>query len=293
MRKVYIGIFLVILIILIVLTGCTKKVDLTEDDKYKIVTSFYPIYVIALNITDGIDDVSLKNMTDNSAGCLHNYTLQAGDLKELSKANLFVMNGLEVEKFVDKIKTEYENLEIIDTSTVEMNLIQDSHGINGHVWNSINNYIEQVEAVLNGLCAGNPENTDRYTENAEKYMAKLNKLKQSQYVAKEGTTVISCNEALAYMLNDVKLDVIEVYSDHEQSALSTEQLSNIIKEAKDKKVKAIFIAKDDNRKTAETIAKEIGVNIYELDANLSGEENKDAFINSMTNNYKILRECLE
>lgn len=294
MKKVYIGIFLLILIILIILTGCTKKVNLTEDDKYKIVTSFYPMYIIALNITDGVEDVSLTNMTDNNVGCLHNYTLQTADLKVLSKANLFIMNGLEVETFVDKIRTEYANLEVIDTSTVEMKLIQDSHGINGHVWNSIDNYIEQVDAVLNGLCAGNPDNTDKYTENAEKYMAKLNKLKQEQYIAKEGTAVISCNESLAYMLNDAKLDVIEVYSDHEQSsALSTEQLSNVIQEAKDKNVKAIFIAKGDNRKTAETIATEIGANIYELDANLSGEENKDAYINSMTNNYKILKECLE
>lgn len=281
------------LIILIILAGCTKKVNLADDDKYKIVTSFYPMYIIALNITDGIDDVLLTNMTDNNIGCAHNYTLQTEDLKQLSKANMFIMNGLEVESFVDKIRTEYGNLELIDTSTVEMKLIKDSHGINGHVWNSIDNYVEQVEAVLNGLCAGNPENTDKYTDNAEKYMAKLNKLKQARYIAKEGTTVISCNEALAYMLNDSKIDVIEVYSDHENSALSTETLSNVIKEAKSKNVKTIFIAKGDDRKTAEIIANEIGATIYELDANITGAQNKDAYINSMTNNYKILKEGLE
>ena len=267
--------------------------NLTEENKYKVITSFYPMYIIALNITDGVDTVSVSNMTDNNIGCLHNYTLQAKDLRELSKASMFIMNGLEVKTFVDKIRTEYENLEVIDTSTVEMRLIQDSHGINGHVWNSIDNYIAQVDAVLNGLCAGNPENTKLYTENAEKYMAKLNKLKQEQYIAKEGISAISCNEALAYMLNDSKIDVIEVYSDHEQNALSTEELSNVIKEAKQKNVKAIFIAKGDNRKTAEIIAGEIGAKIYELDANLSGPENKDAYINNMINNYKILKECLE
>jgi len=293
MKKIYIGIFLLVLIILIVLAGFTRKVNLTDDDKYKIITSFYPMYVIALNITDGIDEVLLTNMTDNNAGCLHNYTLQTEDLKQLSKANMFIMNGLGVETFVDKIRTEYANLEVIDTSTVEMRLIQHSHGINGHVWNSIDNYIEQVEAVLNGLCAGNPENTEKYTANAEKYMAKLNKLKTEQYIAKEGTTVISCNEALAYMLNDAKIDVIEVYSDHEHSALSTETLSNVIKEAKSKNVKTIFIAKGDDRKTAETIAMEINATIYELDANLTGTADKDAYVNSMKNNFKILKEGLE
>lgn len=293
MKKLYIVILLLMLAILIVLTGCTKRISTSQGDKYKIITSFYPMYVIALNLTNGIDNVSVENMTNNEIGCLHNYTLQASDLKELSHANMFIMNGLGIENFVDKIRSEYANLEVIDTSTVEMKLIQDSHGLNGHVWNSIDNYIEQVEAVLNGLCAGNPENTDSYTSNAEKYMAQLNKLKQEQYVANTGTAVISCNEALAYMLNDSKIDVIEVYSDHEQSTLSTEQLNRVIQEAKNKNVKTIFIAKGDNRKTAELIAGEIDAKIYELEANLSGEGNKESYINNMTNNYKILKECLE
>lgn len=293
MKKVYICIFVIMLIILIVLAGCTKQNQISEENKYKIVTSFYPLYIMALNITDGIEDVQLSNMSDNNVGCLHNYTLQSEDLKKLSKANMFIMNGLGIETFVDKIKEEYENLEIIDTSTVNLDLIKDSEGINGHVWNSIDNYIEQVEVILNGLCAENPENTSKYTENAERYMAKINKLKQNSYIAKEGTTVVSCNESLAYLLNDVGVKFIEVYSDHDESALSSEKMKKVVDEVKEKQIKVIFIEKNDDRKTAELIANETGAKIYELDANLKGDMNKDAYINSMENNYKILRDCLE
>lgn len=293
MKKLFVFIFLIMLVILIVLTGCTKQNNISEDDKFKVVTSFYPLYVMTLNITDGINDVSVSNMASDSAGCLHNYTLQTSDLKTLSKADMFIMNGLGIETFIDKIKGEFPNLESIDTSTTELDLIKDSQGINGHVWNSIDNYIAQVEVVLNSLCAENPENTAQYTDNAEKYMAKLNKLKQNAYLAKEGTTVVSCNESLAYLLNDASIKFIEVYSDHEQSTLSSEKLSNVIDEMKQKNVKVIFIAKGDNRKTAELIAQETGAKIYELDANLTGEMDKDAYINTMTNNYNILKDCLE
>lgn len=293
MKKLFVFIFLIMLVMLIVLTGCTRENNISEDDKFKIVTSFYPMYVIALNITEGIEDVSVNNMTSDSVGCLHNYTLQASDLKKLSKADMFIMNGLGIETFVDKIKGEFPNLEQIDTSTTQLDLIKDSHGINGHVWNSIDNYIAQVEVVLNSLCAENPENTAKYTDNAEKYMAKLNKLKQNSYIAKGGTTVVSCNESLAYLLNDTSIKFIEVYSDHEQSALSSEKLSSVIDEMKQKNVKTIFIAKGDNRKTAELIAQETGAQIYELDAHLTGEMNKDSYINTMTSNYNILKDCLE
>lgn len=293
MKKVYILIFAIIVVALVTLVGCTKKEEISEENKYKIVTSFYPIYVMALNITDGIEDVQLSNMANNNVGCLHNYSLQSADLKKLSKANMFIMNGLGVEAFTDRIKEEYPKLEIIDTSTVNLDLIQDSEGINGHVWNSLENYIEQVEVILNSLCAENPENTERYTENAEKYMAKLNLLKQNSYIAKEGTTVVSCNEALAYLLNDVGIKFIEVYSDHEESALSSEKMKEVIDEVKQKQVKVIFIEKNDNRKIAEIISKETGAQIYELDANLIGNMDKNAYIDSMSNNYKILNECLE
>ena len=294
MKKLYLCVFVIVLIILIILAVvyCNKN-ELSENDKFEIVTSFYPLYIMTLNITDGIDNVSVSNMTNNNVGCLHNYTLQTSDLKTLSKADLFIMNGLGIEMFTDKISEEYPDLEIIDTSTIELDLIRDSEGLNGHVWNDIDNYIEQVEVILNSLCAEDPENTEKYTANAEAYMQKLNLLKQNSYIAKEGTTVVSCNEALAYLLNDVGLDFIEVYTDHEQSALSSENLSKVIDEVKEKNVKAIFIEKNDDRKTAEIIANETGARIYELDANLSGEMNKDAFINSMTNNYNILKDCLE
>lgn len=284
---------IIILVAFVALTGCTKKEEISEENKYKIVASFYPIYIMALNITDGIESAQLSNMANNNVGCLHNYSLQSADLKKLSKANMFIMNGLGIETFTDKIKKEYPNLEVIDTSTVNLDLIKDSEGINGHVWNCVDNYIEQVEVILNSLCAENPENTARYTENAEKYMAKLNLLKQNSYIANEGTEVVSCNEALAYLLNDVGIKFIEVYSDHEESAMSSEKMKEVIDEVKQKQIKAIFIEKNDNRKIAELISNETGAQIYELDANLSGDMDKDAYINSMANNYKILRECLE
>ena len=112
-------------------------------------------------------------------------------------------------------------------------------------------------------------------------------------MAKEKKTVISCNEALAYILNDVNVQTLEVYTDHEESALSSEKLKEVIEEAKQSNVKAIFIEKNDDRKVAELLEKETGAEIYELDASLTGNMDKDAYINAMTNNYKILRECLE
>lgn len=38
--------------------------------KTRIVASFYPVYVAALNLTQGIDDVELVSLTGPQTGCL-------------------------------------------------------------------------------------------------------------------------------------------------------------------------------------------------------------------------------
>lgn len=51
-----------IVVLLLTLTGCTKEND--NNENYKIVTSFYPVYIMTYNITDGASNVELTNMAD-------------------------------------------------------------------------------------------------------------------------------------------------------------------------------------------------------------------------------------
>ena len=66
--KKKIGIWLIIIVVLILIAVIIYK-NITnpqeeENNKFKIVTTFYPIYVIAQNITQGAQDIELVNMTD-------------------------------------------------------------------------------------------------------------------------------------------------------------------------------------------------------------------------------------
>lgn len=54
-----------IIALLLILTGCTKENN--NNENYKIVTSFYPIYIMTYNITDGAKNVELDNMADINA----------------------------------------------------------------------------------------------------------------------------------------------------------------------------------------------------------------------------------
>ena len=85
----------------IFLTASCASSSTAKDDDIEVVTSFYPIYVIAENVIGNTEGISLKNMAQPQTGCLHDYQLSTGDMKKLSTADIFVINGGGMESFLD------------------------------------------------------------------------------------------------------------------------------------------------------------------------------------------------
>lgn len=289
MKKSLFFLFAFCILIILILTGCASKTS--KNNKEKIVTSFYPMYIIGINLTKNIEDVVVDNMTDTTIGCLHNYTLQTSDLRKIENANIFIENGFGLEHFMDKITRSYPNLKLIDTSKAELETVTDEEDINGHVWNSIENYKKQVNYICDRLSELDAKNSEKYIQNAKEYINKINKI--NTYRSENTEYVISCNEALIYLLNEANLQVIPVYTDHDESSLSGGKLAEIIDQAKQKNVKAIFVDKNDNLKNAELIENETGIKIVKLDACLTGDNNTDSYINAMEYNYNEIKKTLE
>ena len=105
-----------IILIAIVVVGIANSItsnkdnEQTQTEKFKIVTSFYPIYGMVANLTQNAQNVELTNMTETNVGCLHDYTLTTADMKKIEDADALIQNGLGLEEFVDKI---IQNLSLI------------------------------------------------------------------------------------------------------------------------------------------------------------------------------------
>ena len=170
LKYTLIGIVIIsVIVILIVLNINRNNKKEVDDGKTKIVTSFYPMYIIAENITEGANNIELVNMADVNVGCLHDYTLTTEDMKKVEDADIFISNGLGMENFIDKILESNSDMQVIDSSVDVTNLISDDNEVNGHIWTNIDNYIKQVESVAEGLKKVNEENAAIYDENAREY----------------------------------------------------------------------------------------------------------------------------
>ena len=277
------------------LAGCTndkkEPASASAEKQFNIVSSFYPMHILTMNLTKGIKNVNAKSMSDPNMGCIHDHTFTTEDLKKVENADVYVENGLGLEVFNEKIKEAYPKTKIIEAAKNVKDFKKDDDENNGHVWTSIDDYINQVQYVSGQLQAANPENKDKYAENEKSYVEKLNKLK-SDYKDKlskvEGKKALVLDETLPSFCVFTKIQEIDIKTDHEEESISAEVLKQTIADMKKDKIKAIFITKGSDKKNAEAIAKETGAKIYELNSCMIGNVNENAYLDDMKENFDLI-----
>lgn len=295
MKKI---IFVLLIICCFILCGCCYQENKIDENKFNIVTSFYPMYVATSNIVDGVEDVTLSNMTDVQVGCLHDYQMTTKDMNKLEKADVFIINGGGMESFLDKATSSCKNLKVINSSEgiLEEGEHEDGHHEeNAHIWVSISLYINQVQNIANELAKADEKNADKYLENAEIYIEKLKTLKSEMHEKLdnlEKKNIVTFHEAFSYFAEEFNLNVVAVIEREPGTSPSAGQLAKIIDEIKETSAKAIFVEPQYEKTTANVISKETGVPVYTLDPIVSGKLDKGEYERIMRENLKVLEEAL-
>lgn len=90
-----------------------QKQEQAKGGNLLVVTSFYPMYVATENVIGDVEGVTLENLSEPQTGCLHDYQLTAEDMKLLSKADVFIVNGGGIESFLSDVAESYPDLKIV------------------------------------------------------------------------------------------------------------------------------------------------------------------------------------
>ncbi|MGI6468252.1 MAG: metal ABC transporter substrate-binding protein [Syntrophomonadaceae bacterium] len=299
MRKSVIA--LIILSLLLTLCGCGVLPSASEktsgqptEDGVHIVTSFYPIYIMLLNITADIDGVTVSNLTRNETGCLHDYQLSPGDMQKLQGADLLVINGAGMEAFMDKIIAQYPHIPVVE-ATQGLDLIVHEGEINPHLWVSPEGAKQEVENIVRQLTALDPQHSDAYARNGLAYVEKISQLQAEMHQLLDNApkrNIATFHDAFAYFAREFDLQVVAVVEREPGSEPSAGELAQIITQIKNKKVAAVFAEPQYPEAVAQTIARESGVAVYALEPAVSGPEDKDAYLRIMRQNLEVLREAL-
>ena len=326
-RNKYVFVIILLLSILVVSFGFTNIYvshhQPAEDEDFVVVTSFYPMYIATMNVVGDTEGVTLKNLSEPQTGCLHDFQLTPADMKLLSTADVFIINGGGIESFMEEIAKQYPDLVIIEAcEDIELLCETEAHGhehgedlhghesedeheeeenahddhnhdINAHAWMSVELYRQQVENIANGLVTTAPNFAESFLANAGDYDRKLEELQVEQenlLTLTQGEEVIMFHCAYDYVAEDLGLEVAFCMDLDEERQVSAGEVAEVLEVIEHHGVKYIFAEALYGTDMCEMVQKEADVEVIYLDPLNRGEYEKDSYLEGMRNNLKLIRD---
>lgn len=334
MKNKYVFVAVMLVSILVVSFGFTniyvsQNQTTAEDGDFVVVTSFYPMYIAAMNVIGDAEGVTLKNLSEPQTGCLHDFQLTPADMKLLSTADVFIINGGGIESFMEEIAEQYPDLVIVEacegmellndehSQEHEEDIHEDIHGtedihehesesehshddahdhgdVNAHAWMSVALYRTQIQNIAKGLAEADEVHAASYLANQEEYDGKLSKLQEQQTEIKqllEGKSVIMFHCAYDYVAEDYGLDVPFCMDLDEERQVSAGEVAEVLEIIKQDNVKYIFAEELYAASMCEMIQKEVDVTVIYLDPLTRGEYDADSYVEGMSQNMELIKDA--
>lgn len=308
------------------LVACLAKRPVRKDGMV-CATSFLPIRILTEAVCEGASGVTVANLTENHSGCLHDYTLTTQDMKLLSEADLFLVNGGGMEVFLTKTAKDYKNLKIVDTSEgyafLEGVAHNHTHGAedhededhdhedhedeahvrgnhataqNAHIWMDIDGYLLQLDRVEAAMVELDPGQEWIYRKNAQNCREKLAVLKKEyESAAKElhGNSTVAFHEGYVYLFGMLGVEVLHCLPMDSETQISAGEAAEIVDECRYHGTKAMFAPAGYETNVQNAFQKETGCEVAVLDS-LTGElkaEGKgiDIYCNAMRKNLATVK----
>jgi zinc transport system substrate-binding protein len=273
-----------------------------------VVTSFYPVWMMTLNLTRGLEDhVTVRNLAAPSVGCLHDYQLQTSDMKVLSGADVFLVNGAGMEAFLPEIARALPDLPVIEASegigllesgdAVEI-LEAEEEEVNSHLWLDPARAIRMAENIAAGLVRLMPEDEPVISANLQDYRSRLEILDQRLREGLEDLPrrdIVTFHEAFPYFAAAYGLHVVAVVNREPGEVLTPAQMAVLVREISRLGNPPLFVEPQYTDLSAQTLSRETGSSVWSLDPMVTGPEEDvpfDYYETVMLRNMDTLIEAL-
>lgn len=263
-----------------------------QEKEITVVTSFYPVYIAAMNVIGDAENVRLENLSEPQTGCLHDFQLTPEDMKLLSTADVFIVNGGGIETFMKDVASAYPELVIVEACEF-VELLSDGDETNAHAWLGVSGYRDMVQGIAEGLASADSMHEPLYRKNAAEYDDKLEKLqeKQQEVIRKlSGKNVVLFHEAFDYIAQDYGMNVSCVLDLDEERPVSAGEVSGVLSAVRDENANLILAEELYGKGVAEAVQKEADVTVVYLNPLNRGEYEKDSYLKGMEQNIKLLQE---
>ena len=270
------------------------------------VASFYPVWLLARSLTEGVDGVEVVNLSGQHGGCLHDYTLQHSDMIVLSHADALLINGAGMEPFLPVITGANPDLPVIDATDglpfltesdiVEIGEAEEGEAVNSHLWMDPQRAAGMAANLADGLIRLMPDRADRITENLDGLVERFTALDETlrDGLKDAGRKVIIFHEAFPYFAEACRLPVAAIVNKEHDDDLPAASLSRILSLISSEETLPVIIKSAETDRSVEVLVNETGVPVCVLDPLTSGPDDPpvDYYETVMLRNMKLLQEIL-
>lgn len=267
----------------------------TGEDKLNIVTTLFPIYDWTRQVVG--DEAQVELLLTGGAGA-HDTSLTPQAIKQLTNADVLIMNGAGLETFLDveQLQKDIPNLTVIKMQDAVPNLLRlDESGqtnalsdINPHIWLSPKLAILQVRLIMTTLRNIDPgQHAIDYATRGEAYLRQLEQLDTDFTQTTAGFSqrkFIAFHDAMPYVARDYNLQQIAVIEDFPGESPSPDDIISLHEIITQQQVTTIFTEPQFSPRVAETIAADTGAQLAEFDTLEVADIETDTYISKMREN---------
>ena len=281
-----------------------------DRPRLKVLASFFPPAVVALNIagTNADVEVLLDGRVDP-----HDFQFSRGDLTKISQADLIVLNGLGMESWLERaltngisrqpaveLATDLPPACLIATTSNEAHFHRESAGHdetgrNPHIWLDPLLLAHGATNVLRALQKANPGNAGAFEANARAFVGKLWDLDaelRRELAPVRGVRVVTWHDAFAYFARRYGPEIIGVIEPLAEVDPSPRYLAELSRRCRVDGVKAVFDDPGSRSRLVARLAADWGARMATLETLESHALAPDAYFEAMRSNARILRETL-
>ena len=312
--KPLVPILLILVLSLAFLSGCAPQVATPENGGISIVSTIFPSYDFARQITAGTDaNVSLLLQPGEE---VHSFDPTSQDIIRIQNADLFLYVGGENDTWVDGVLSGLDKsvntFRMMDYVTLYQEELvagmhpeqEDAGGApewDEHVWTAPVNAIAIVKAMTAELIAIDPDNATTYQANSDAYVQQLQSLDQSFRdvvdAASHKTIVFADRFPVRYFVEEFGLQYYAAFpgcsAETEPSAAT---VAALIDRVRQENIPVVFYIEMSNEQMANTVAEATGAvpMLFHTCHNVTKAEFESGatYLSLMQNNVTALKAAL-
>jgi zinc/manganese transport system substrate-binding protein len=270
-------------------------------DKLKIVATMTILGDMVEQVADG--HVALTTLVGPDSD-VHVFEPTPADAKALSEADLVMVNGLQLEGWLDRLieASGYRGPVVVASKGVKQREMEEEGATvpDPHAWQDLRNGHLYVANIAAALAAADPSNAAAYRQAAERYVAEIDALdakvrQQIAEIPEERRKVVTSHDAFGYFGAAYNVQFVAPEGISEDAEPSAADMKRLIDQIRREHIKLLFFENALSPRLVQQIGNEAGATLggtLYADALSKPGGPADTYLKMFEHNVPLLRSAM-